>query len=127
MSALKKPKITHLESAYVHQEKQKQQRLVKRRKGLMRRLVVFSVLAAGLLLFMVNALFHQAGNVSEKSAYIEELQAQTDQLETQKQTLSEEVMNLQNEDYVLDVARRDYFYSKDDEIIFKRSSENPSY
>ena len=49
------------------------------------------------------------------------------QLTNRNETLKEEVEKLSDIDYLLQIARKDYFFSKDGEIIFKLPDEEPSY
>ncbi|NGP45809.1 cell division protein DIVIC [Bacillaceae bacterium SIJ1] len=127
MSALQKEKITQIKSSYVDHELKKQQYKQKRRRGLIRRLIAFTIVAAGALLIMANVIHSQTSSIAEKNAHNEELKITKEALLAKKQSLQEEITHLQDEEYVLDIARRDYFYSKEGEIIFKRSSESPSY
>ena len=65
--------------------------------------------------------------MQEKQAEYQQLNEKMTQLTNRNETLKEEVEKLSDIDYLLQIARKDYFFSKDGEIIFKLPDEEPSY
>lgn len=56
----------------------------------------------------------------KKVATLEEYKAENNKL-------NKEIQLLGDIDYLLKIARKDYFFSEDGEIIFKLPDEDPSY
>lgn len=106
--------------AYVDRQKRKKKRLI-------RRLVLFSLIAV--IAFGSMATYHIKQRVlhAEKTEEYEALQQDLAELEKQENNLKEEVELLKDEDYVLEIARTNYFFSKEGELIFKIPEEDPSY
>src|SRR5690625_5532113 len=104
----------------MERQKRKKQRLV-------RRLVLFSVivlLAVGsLTTYHVNQRILHA----EKNEQYQQLKKQMTSLENEEKNYQEEISLLNNEEYVLEIARTNYFLSKEGELIFKILDESPSY
>ncbi|SFB31815.1 cell division protein DivIC [Lentibacillus halodurans] len=124
---LKKKNVTRLDSnymqqydAYIERQKRKKQRLV-------RRLVLFSIVAAIAFGSLVTYHINQRALHEEKEEQYEQLQSEMATLEKEEQNLKEEIKLLNNEEYVLDIARTNYFFSKEGELIFKIPDEDPSY
>ncbi len=53
-----------------------------------------------------------------------ELQTEMDQLEKEEKDLMEEIALLKDEDYILELARTNYFLSKEGELIFLTDEGN---
>ncbi len=105
---------------YIERQKRKKQRLV-------RRLVLFAVTT--LIIFGCMAGYHmkQRAIHAEKVAQHEQLEKELNELKQSEKNLKEEIELLNNEDYVLDIARTNYFLSKEGELIFTIPDEEPSY
>jgi cell division protein DivIC len=105
---------------YIERQKRKKQRLV-------RRLVLFAV--ATLIIFGCMTGYHmkQRALHAEKTEQYEQLENELKELKQSEKDLTEEIELLNNEDYVLDIARTNYFLSKEGELIFTIPDEEPSY
>lgn len=64
---------------------------------------------------------------AEKVEQYEQLEKELKELKQSEKNLKEEIELLNNEDYVLDIARTNYFLSKEGELIFTIPDEEPSY
>jgi cell division protein DivIC len=64
---------------------------------------------------------------AEKTEEYEELQAELEALKQEEVQLKEEIELLNDESYVLDIARTNYFFTKKGELIFQLPDEDPSY
>jgi cell division protein DivIC len=118
MNALKKEKVTKLNSPYYISQEQKEKMLQRRRKGLIRRLTVFGILVAVVSYVMISTLFSQAAALDEKLKEKKRLQHELTELKKEQKLLEEEIVKLNDDEYIAKIARRDYFLSKDGEIIF---------
>ncbi|WP_042220767.1 FtsB family cell division protein [Oceanobacillus manasiensis] len=105
---------------YIQRQKRKKQRLV-------RRLVLFSIVVAiaigGIAAYHVK----QRTVHAEKVEQYEQMEKELSVLKNKEEDLKEEISLLKDEDYVLEIARTNYFFSKDGELIFKIPEKSPSY
>ena len=88
------------------------------RKRLYRRLALFFVFAFVIIVSVSVTFYKQNSLINAKEAKVKELKKETDTLTTKEKKLKDEVQKLHDEDYVLEIARRDYYFSKPEEIIF---------
>ncbi|MFT0803841.1 septum formation initiator family protein [Bacillus swezeyi] len=119
MNDTRKRNISQIQNEYKEQIERKQQHLKRKRRGLYRRLTVFGAVALLSAIVMVSSLWSQSSDISAKEEKKEELLKKLDQLETKKSNLKDEIVKLKDEDYVAELARKDYYLSKEGEIIFK--------
>ncbi|PFK36822.1 cell division protein DIVIC [Bacillus cereus] len=88
------------------------------RRRLYRRLAVFFVFAFTIIASISVTFYQQNGSIKAKEVKIEEMQKELDSLTKQGKKLKDDVQKLNDEEYVLKIARRDYFFSGKGEIIF---------
>ncbi|WP_099353508.1 FtsB family cell division protein [Fredinandcohnia onubensis] len=119
MSAVRKKNVTQLQSTYMEKYKQQEEALQVKRKGLIRRLIAFAILVAIISYGLVSMVMSQHKTMDEKVAEKEKLQEQLTTLKDEQVLLEEEVVKLNNDEYIEKIIRRDYFLSKEGEIIFK--------
>lgn len=119
--------ITKIDSGYVKQYDAYVERQHKKKKRLIRRLSFF--IAVTVLIFGGLLSYHvqQRAMLAQKQEEYQELQSELSKLNHKKTDLEEEIQLLNDEDYVLQIARTNYFFSKEGEIIFKMPDNNPSY
>lgn len=103
------------------------ERQKRRKKRLVRRLVAFSILMIIVFATMTGYHLKQREIHAEKLEQYEQLEKELTELKEKESNLNEEIELLHNEDYVLDIARTNYFFSKDGELIFKVPDEELSY
>lgn len=106
--------------AYIERQKRRKQRLI-------RRLVLFSVVAILALGSMAAYHIKQRALQAEKLEQYELLEEELAALQKQEEDLTEEIELLNDDDYVMDIARTNYFFSKKGELIFKIPEEDPTY
>ncbi|MGJ9460219.1 FtsB family cell division protein [Oceanobacillus sp. CF4.6] len=123
----KKKTITRLDSNYMQQYDAYIDRQMRKKQRLIRRLVLFSIIIAIAIGSMAAYHFNQRGLQAEKLEQYEQLEEELTTLKKEEANLSEEIELLKDEDYVLDIARTNYFFSKEGELIFKLPDEDPSY
>lgn len=123
----KKKTVTRLSSDYMQQYDAQKGRQKRKKQRLIRRLVLFSIVALIAIGSMVTYHVNQRALQAEKQERYEELQDKMVKLENKESELKEEIQLLQNEEYVLEIARTNYFFSKEGELIFKIPEEKPSY
>lgn len=124
---MKKKGVTKIQSDYVRKYDAQQLRHQRKKQRLIRRLVLFSIVV--LLAFSIMTMYHfkQRGQFAEKETEYQQLEEQLTLLQEEKESFLEEIELLNNEEYVLEIARTNYFFSKKGELIFKILDEIPSY
>ena len=124
---MEKKTVTRLDSGYMQQYDAYIGRQKRRKQRLIRRLVLFSLIA----LFAIGSMatYHVKQRIlqAEKSEQYEQLENQMASLENEEKHFHEEIDLLNDEEYVLEIARTNYFFSKEGELIFKILDEDPSY
>lgn len=126
MAGEKKP-VTRLESVYMKQYDAQMLRQKKKRQRLIRRLVLFAVVFMLVAGSLAAYHFKQRSVRAQKANEYHELQQKYTELQKKEQQLKEEVKLLNDNDYILDIARTNYFFSKKGEVIFKNEQKDPSY
>lgn len=126
MSANKQT-VTRLDSEYMQQYDAYMERQKNKKKRLVRRLMLFAIVV--FIAFGSMTAYHvkQRAIHAEKKEQYAEMQDKLSTLQKEEKTLNEEIKLLKDEDYVLDIARTNYFFSDKGETIFKIPDEDPSY
>jgi cell division protein DivIC len=118
MSLDRSKKITELQSQYMQQQERQQQLSIRRKRGLVRRLVMFGLFAIISSAIMLTTLFNQTSALEERLEEKKKLDEELTGLEKEEKLLREEIVKLNDDEYIAKIARRDYFLSDDNEIIF---------
>lgn len=125
--SMEKSSVTRMHTTYMKQYDAYVERQRLRKKRLYRRLVFFSIIAV--LALGTITVYH----INQRSVYAQQqeeydlLQEELTVLENTENNLTEEISLLKNEDYILEIARTNYFFSKEGELIFKIPDGKPSY
>lgn len=123
----RKKTVTKIQSDYVKKYDAQQQRQQKKKQRLIRRLVLFSIVVVVAVGVMTMYHMKQRAQYASKQEEYNQLEEQLTVLQEEKNSFLEEIELLNNEDYVLEIARTNYFFSKKGELIFKILDEIPSY
>lgn len=118
MGSLKEKKVSKIQSTYIEQREQKQQRQAKNKRGLIRRLVVFGICLAILSGFTISTLVSQTAAIENKENEKQKIETKLTSLEKKQQLLEEEIVKLNDDEYIAKIARRDFFLSNEGEVIF---------
>lgn len=124
---MKKKAVTRLESSYLQQYDVYIERQKRKKQRLIRRLVLFLFIT--LLTFGSLTTYHIKQRIvhAEKQEQYEQLEEELVTLKKVEADLVEEIDLLNDEEYVLEIARTNYFFSKKGELIFKIIDEDPTY
>lgn len=120
--------IAKIQSEYMNQYNAKVARNQRRKKRLIQRLIMLSMVVV--IVFGMLTMYHinQRSTHAEKIEEFEQLQKQMAFLEKQETELKEEINLLSDKEYILDIARTNYFLSKKGELIFQvQGEEDLSY
>lgn len=121
-----KQTVTKLESQYMDQYEAHVRRRQRRKKQLINRLITFAVATAVVIGLLTSYHINQRALYSDKAKEYEQLQEELQALKVSQTELEEEINLLNNDDYVLEIARSNYFFSKKGELLFKLPSESSS-
>jgi len=114
----RKRNIAQIQNDYQKQMEQQAQRLKRKRRGLLRRLTVFGVIVLMFAVLVTSAIWSQSSALKEKEEKKVALEKELKQLQTKQEDISDEIKKLKSKEYVLELARRDYYMSKKGEKIF---------
>ncbi|WP_226585902.1 FtsB family cell division protein [Halobacillus litoralis] len=119
--------VARLDSTYMKNYDAYLDRHHRKKKRLIRRLVMFALLVSIVAGSMIFYHMKQQSLYAQKSEQYEQMQQDMDALKKEESDLEQEIELLKDEEYVLQIARTNYFFSKEGEIIFKMPNEDPSY
>lgn len=119
MKSTQQRKVRELNSHYIEQHETQMEQKTKSKKGLVRRLSALGVFVIFVIALTVITLHSQKTVLGEKIEKKQLLDQELAKLELVERDLRDEIENLNNLDYISEIARRDYYLSKPGEIIFK--------
>ncbi|WP_330948801.1 FtsB family cell division protein [Virgibacillus sp. MG-45] len=126
MSSRKKT-VAQIDSSYMNQYNAHVERQKRKKQRLVRRLVLFSVIVMLAIGSMTTYHFKQRALKEEKIKQYEQLELELATLKKEESNLKEEIELLNDDEYILEIARTNYFFSKKGEIIFNNPDKDPSY
>ena len=118
MGAIKKRSVAKIQTSYVKQHEAAEIKAERKRKLLFRRLAVFFVGAAVITFFMISTLVSQSSSLEAKAAEKKRLQQELANLKNKEVALEEEIVKLNDDEYIAKHARGEYLLSENNEIIF---------
>jgi cell division protein DivIC len=132
MGVIRKRKITKIENQYVQQREVAGLAESRKRKLLFRRLAVFALFASVISFLMISTFISQSAALEKKQAEKEKLEQKMAVLQKKQEILDEEIVKLNDDEYIAKLARREYFLSEKNEIIFnlpkeKKDSQDSPY
>lgn len=110
--------ITSLETNYMKQQEVHMRRTAKRKKLLIRRLSVFLILTMALSYLVISTFIFRTDVLEAKKKEEAELEKTFAELEKKQTMLENEIVKLNDDDYIAKLARSEYFLSEKGEIIF---------
>ncbi|MBN9656236.1 septum formation initiator family protein [Halobacillus litoralis] len=119
--------VARMDSTYMKHYDAYMDRHQRKKKRLVRRLVMFALLVSIVAGSMVFYSMKQQSLYADKQEKYDQLQQEMTALKKEEKGLEQEIELLKDEEYVLQIARTNYFFSKEGEIIFKMPNEDPSY
>ena len=118
MGAIKKRNVAKIQTSYVKQQEAEEIHAGRKRRLLYRRLTVFFTGAIALSFFMISTLVSQSSTIEAKTAEKQRLDQELALLEKKEVALEEEIVKLNDDEYIAKLARKDYFLSENNEVIF---------
>jgi cell division protein DivIC len=123
MSSVKDKNIAKIQTTYVHQQEIAEIASARKRKLLFRRLSLFLVFAVIMSYLMITSYVSQSSTLDKKVAQRKQLEQELIQLKKQQEILKEDIVKLNDDDYLAKLARKEYFFSENGEIIFNIPEE----
>ncbi len=132
MSVIRKRNIAKIENQYVQQREKAGIAETRKRKLLFRRLAVFALFASVISYLMISTFITQSAALEKKQAEKERLEQKLAGLQKKQEILDEEIVKLNDDEYIAKLARKEYFLSEKNEIIFnlpkeKKDSQDSPY
>jgi cell division protein DivIC len=124
MSSIGDKNIAKIQTTYVHQQEIAEIASARKRKLLFRRLSLFLVFAALISYLMITSFISQSSTLDKKVAQKKQLEQQMIKLKKQQEILKEDIVKLNDDDYLAKLARKEYFFSENGEIIFNIPEES---
>lgn len=124
--------VTSIRNDYVRSVEMEGERKKAHRVRLFRRLTVFGLLVLMATIWVGSTIYAQTQTISEKEELRIQAMQQLEEVEKQQSQLEEQILLLNDEEYLAKLARKDYFLSDEGEIIFttpnteKKDEEKPS-
>ncbi|MGV3488453.1 MAG: FtsB family cell division protein [Tuberibacillus sp.] len=110
--------VTQIRSEYVASREIYEKVQRKRKKGLIRRLIAFFILMGFVTFGMLHVLNNQSHKLKEMEAEKAHLQKQLNATKEEQSQLKQQIERLNDDEYLGKLARKNFFMSKDGEIIF---------
>ena len=89
-----------------------------------KRMLVFGVFSAFIIFFVFTTLFNIVSQIVDKYKEADVLKEKMLVLEENEKNLNNEILKLQDSDYLARYAREKYFYSKEGELIIRLPDSN---
>jgi cell division protein DivIC len=120
-------KVSRINEPYIEEQNVSHRRQVAKKKRLVRRLFLFALVAITITVFIT--IYHINQRITHKEM-VEQYDQKTEQLvqlQTEEKQLIEEINLLNDEEYLLQLAKTNYFFTEEGEIVFKLPEDNASY
>ncbi|WHX40695.1 septum formation initiator family protein [Mesobacillus sp. AQ2] len=132
MSVIRKKNIARIENQYVQQREKAGIAETRKRKLLFRRLAVFALFASIISYLMISTFISQTAALEKKQEDKTQLEQKLANLQKRQEILDEEIVKLNDDEYIAKLARKEYFLSEKNEIIFnlpkeKKDSQDSPY
>jgi Septum formation initiator len=117
-------RVRHLRTDYSQSQEIAEKRIRKRRKGLIRRLIVFCIVVILAGAFMFSSLFSQGHQLAKALDQKAALEKQISMSQKNVGQLNKRIRLLHDKNYIGELVRKNYLLSKKDEIIFSKPGQS---
>jgi len=112
MGAEQKRIVSKIQTTYVKQQEYAEIASARKKKLLVRRLSMFLVAVGILSYLMISSSISQAASLNAKMAQKKQLNHELTELKVQQDILNENIIKLNDDDYIAKLARKEYFFSR---------------
>ncbi|GKW47690.1 septum formation initiator family protein [Planococcus sp. NCCP-2050] len=116
--------VASIRNDYVRSVERKEKRHQAHKVRLFRRLSVFGILVLMASIWIGTTIYAQSQTISEKEQMRAETLASLEKAEKEQKKLEEQILLLNDDEYIAKLARKEYFLSEDGEIIFTLPNED---
>ena len=109
---------TKLDNDYVRNTDKAMNRKMQSRKRKLRRIVFFAVVPVVIIAFLINVLVHQSETLAEKEQKKQEATQHLVKVKDEQDSLNLKIKQLEDDEYIAKLLRKEYFLSEEGEIIF---------
>jgi cell division protein DivIC len=127
MSSPREKNVTKMDNEYVAQQEKKAATANKRKRGLKRRLTLYAVCVAIFTVLALSTLISQNRTLHEKALEKEKAESQLAKMKSDQKSLKAEIVKLNDDEYVAKLVRRDYYFSREGEIIFNLPNDKEDH
>ncbi|AZU59862.1 FtsB family cell division protein [Neobacillus mesonae] len=124
MGAERQRNVSKIQTTYVKQQEYAEIASARKRKLLVRRLSLFFVLACIISYCIISSLMSQSTKLEASMVQKKKLDQEYSELKKQEKVLKEDIVKLNDKEYIAKLARKEYFFSKKNEIIFNIPDED---
>ncbi len=110
--------VTSIRNDYVRSVERQEQRQKAHKVRLFRRLSFFGLIVVLASIWIGSTLHAQSQTLSEKEQLHKEALVTLQEVEQEQENLKEQIVLLNDDDYLAKLARKEYFLSEKGEIIF---------
>ncbi|MHA6260530.1 FtsB family cell division protein [Sporosarcina sp. CAU 1771] len=110
--------VAPIQTEYVRSLQKKEARFRARKVRLYRRLAVYAIAAMIILGTLTHTYFNQKQALAVKEQTKAELTVELSELKIEQEVLERQIVKLNDDDYLAKLARKNYFLSDRNEIIF---------
>ncbi len=93
-------------------------------KKTVKRILVFGIFSLAAISFVGVTVFNIVNQIMDKYKEADELEQRMAKLTEEEEDLNNEILKLQDKDYLARYAREKYFYSKNGELIIRIPVDN---
>lgn len=111
--------VRRIKSDYVAEQQAIQEKLARRKKGVLRRLTAVTIGVAIFIGFALYTIYDQHALIEEQQAEKMRLEEELQALQQEEEELLTEIENLHDPEYIAEIARRDFYLTKPGETLFK--------
>jgi cell division protein DivIC len=124
MSAVREKSVAKIQTSYVQQQEYAEIASARKRKLLLRRLSLFLVFAAVISYLMISSFISQSSTLEAKIAQKNQLDQELAEIKKHQEILKEDIVKLNDDEYIAKFARKEFFFSEQGEIIFSMPEES---
>ncbi|GEK59798.1 hypothetical protein CHL76_13910 [Marinococcus halophilus] len=125
-----KKKVTNIHRPHSHQKTQtdawKEAAVQKQRRGLKKRMTALTVVTAFVVILMGITLFSQWQTIAANNEEQQQMEEQMVSLEEKEADLKQQVKDYNDLDYIAEVAREEYYLTKEGETLYKLPESDSS-
>lgn len=110
--------FTKLDNDYVRNTDRAINRKRQARKRKLRRIVFFAIVPVIIIALLLNVLSHQNETLAAKEKLKKEANQHLTELKEEQDTLNLKIKQLQDDEYIAKLLRKEYYLSDEGEIIF---------